>query len=95
MLWAGHDESLIDPEDVVSVALAAWSEVRWKNSATRKQDLYALHLLVETLVDFGAMLVVAIPNISVFDSILRVISYSSVWYNLLEVNLSWSTPSRE
>ena len=36
MLWAGHDDSLIDPEDVVSVALAAWSEVKIMNSAIRK-----------------------------------------------------------
>ena len=36
MLWVGHDESLIDPGDVVSVALAAWSEVKITNSATRK-----------------------------------------------------------
>ena len=35
MLWAGHDESLIDPEDV-SVALTAWSEVKIMNTATRK-----------------------------------------------------------
>ena len=100
MLWAGHDESLIDPVDVVSVALTAWSEVKITNSAIRKKAVYAHHLLEETLIDDRAMLVGAMPNICCIWMYLegdKVLTWnlSNVWYSLLEVNLSWSTPSRE